>query len=331
MMQFAGIDVSAKTLHVRVQTPSGRRKILEVDNTPDGHRQLAQRLRQAQGQTRIALEASGLYSLDLALALHRQPGFELMVVNPRAARDFARAWLHRSKTDAVDAEVILEFVQRMPFRPWRSPAPERLQLRTLGRRLVDLIQICTEEKNRLEALDSCQDLCPVVRQDLLEHIEQVEQRIEQLEAQALALIRRHEALRADFELLDSVPGIAERSAIKLLAELSVLPADMTARQWVAHAGLDPRHFESGTSVHKPARISRQGSRPLRAALYMSALVAIRRNPHVRGFYEELLDRGKAKMQAIVAVMRKLLHSIHGILRHRTHFDGTKFRALQPAP
>jgi transposase len=102
---------------------------------------------------------------------------------------------------------------------------------------------------------------------------------------------------------------------------------MTARQWVAHAGLDPRHYESGTSVHKRSRISRAGNRRLRWALYMPALVAARQEPRIKAFYEKLIQAGKKPMQALVAVMRKLLHAIHGMFTHDEQFRGEKFYAL----
>jgi len=116
------------------------------------------------------------------------------------------------------------------------------------------------------------------------------------------------------------------SALTLLAELSVLPEDMSARQWVAHAGIDPRHSESGTSVKGAVRISKVGNRHLRAALFLPAMVASQHEPRVRAYYEKLLARGKKPMQALVAVMRKLLHAIHGMFQHDADFDGTKFFA-----
>ena len=118
--------------------------------------------------------------------------------------------------------------------------------------------------------------------------------------------------------------------IQLLGELLVLPADMTVRQWVAHSGLDVRQVTSGTSVHKIPRISKQGNAHVRRALFMPALVATQHEPHVRAFYGQLLAAGKTKLQALVAVMRKLLHSIYGMLKTDTDFDGTKFRRLAQA-
>jgi transposase len=167
----------------------------------------------------------------------------------------------------------------------------------------------------------------LVREDVEANIGHLAERIERLRDQALAAIGNHEPLREAFEHLISIKGIADASAISILGELAVLPADMTVRQWVAHAGLDPRHVESGSSIHKPARISKAGNKYLRAALYMPALVAIQHEPNVAAFYDKLVASGKTKMQAIIAVMRKLLHAIFGMLKHGADFDGRKFYAI----
>ena len=116
--------------------------------------------------------------------------------------------------------------------------------------------------------------------------------------------------------------------MQILAELTVLPGDMTAKQWVAHAGLDPRHFESGSSVAKKPRISKAGNKHIRQALYMPALVATSHEPNIKGYYRHLIEHnGLKKIQAICAVMRKLLHAIHGMLKTNNGFDGSRFYAL----
>ena len=125
-------------------------------------------------------------------------------------------------------------------------------------------------------------------------------------------------------------GIAETSALQILGELAVLPDMLDARQWVAFSGLEPRLFKSGKSVEKRPRISRGGSRHLRRALYMPALVALRRDPHIRGFYQNLLARGKARLQAVVAVMRKLLHALFAMFRTNQPYDGSKLCAVDLA-
>jgi transposase len=125
----------------------------------------------------------------------------------------------------------------------------------------------------------------------------------------------------------SAKGIGEASAMRRLAERLVLPDDLTAPQWVAHAGLDPRPYQSGSSIDRPRRITKVGNRHLRAALYMPAWVAIRHEPNVKAFYNKLIVAGKKPMQAVVAVMRKLLHAIWSMLKHDQNFDGNKFFKL----
>jgi transposase len=161
---------------------------------------------------------------------------------------------------------------------------------------------------------------PTLAEEIEAHIADLRASIARLAARARALIAEHADLKSRFRHLVSVKRIADASALQLLAELAVLPDDMDVRQWVAFAGLDPRQFESGTSVHKPPRISKRGNRYLRAALYMPAQY----EPHIRAFYEELLERGKKPLQALVAIMRMLLHSIYGMFLNDEDFAGKKF-------
>jgi transposase len=156
----------------------------------------------------------------------------------------------------------------------------------------------------------------------------LKRRIVRLRREAVALVQADGAMRQRFELLTSMPGIAEISALQFLGELAPLSEEMSVRQWVAHSGLDPAHEVSGSSVHRPSRISRAGNRHLRRALYMPAVVAVRWDPHLKAFYELLQSRHKAKLQALIAVARKLLHAIYGIFRSQTPYDGRKlFPAL----
>ena len=304
-----------------MSVPAQRREFL---NTAVGHEGLIQWLSKSATAVQVCIEATGLYSLDLALALHRAEGIEVMVANPRAIADFAKALLQRSKTDQLDAEVMLEFARRMPFVAWQPPSSPQLDLRALMRRITGLKLVSQQEKNRLHSVSQSAEITPLVRKDIQSHLVQLERHIEKLEHQAETIVQADRELARQFCHLVSVRGIARVSALHLLAELVVLAPDMTARQWVAHAGLDPRHHESGTSVHKPTRISRAGNRYLRSALFMPALVATQHDPNIRAFYQKLVDHGKTKMQAIVAVMRKLLHALHGMLRTDSDFVGEKF-------
>jgi transposase len=276
---------------------------------------------------RVVLEATGVYGLDLALALHRAKRVEVMVANPRAMGQFAGAFLRRSKTDALDANIIVEFAIRMEFEAWNPPEPHAFDLRAVSRRIEGMTKMATQEKNRLHAATSFDEMSEIVRNDIKVNIRHLERRIDRMREQARELIAEHPDLDRAFLHITSVKGIAQAAGIQILAELAVLPEDMDVRQWVAHAGLDPRVFQSGTSVNKAARISRQGNVHMRRALFMPVLVAVQHEPNVRAFHRKLVARGKTKMQANVAVMRKLLHAIYGMLKHDRDFEGEKFYAI----
>lgn len=326
---WAGIDVSARTLVVELER-AGARQHRVYSNDGEGHRKLCRWLTKRGRTSRVCLEATGLYHLDVALALARTDGVEVMVVNPSVMRTFARALLQRGKTDPQDACVHLEYARRMRFVPWQPPAAAVLELRAIARRIQALIETSVAERNRRHAAHAHEGASAVLTADLEAHLAHLEQSIERLEQAAREVIEQSPLLKRRYAQLVSVPGIATRSAIRLLAELAALPADMNVREWVAYAGIDPAHHQSGTSVHRSSRISRKGNRILRTALYMPALVATQSDAAVRSFYERLVLRGKKKLQAIVAVMRKLLHAIWGMFASDTTFDSSKFCGPTPA-
>jgi transposase len=328
---LVGVDVSQETLDVAARTDrGGEPRTAQFANTSAGHRQLIKWLTKGGRAARVVLEATGVYSLDLAVALEAAPRLAVMVVNPRAARKFADACLQRSSTDTTMALTLREYAARMEFVPWTPPPPVVRELRAIARRIATLTLEKTRELNRHHAAGATAETPAVVLNDVAVNVRHLQRRIEELERHAVTLLRTTPDLQAVYQRVLSVCGIAETTAIQLLGELLVLPADMTARQWVAHAGLDVRHFVSGTSVHRAPRISKQGNTQLRRILYMPALVASQREPHVRAFYEQLLAAGKKPLQALVAVMRKLLHAIYGMLKTHTDFDGSKFRKLPEA-
>jgi transposase len=326
---LVGIDVSARSLDVALERGKAPRQDLVFENTAEGHRKLAKKLTRGGMQARVCLEATGVYHLNLSLALHAANGIEVMVVNPRAAKDFARAQLQRSKTDRVDARSLLEFNRRMKFVPWQPPSRTILDLRALSRRIQALLVNRSQEKNRLHADEVVADTTPAIQESIERHIQSINDEIAALTQAALDIVRADAELKPKFDHLVSVKGIADASAITILAELAVLPDNMTVRQWVAHAGIDPRCVQSGTSVRRQVRISKVGNRHLRAALFLPAMVASQHEPQIKAFYQKLIANGKKPMQALVAVMRKLLHAIHGMFEHDENFIGEKFYAGNP--
>jgi transposase len=326
---LVAIDVSAKALVVATAPDSTTAPIVRTYiNTASGHRQLLRELCAKAGHLHVAMEATGVYGLSLALHLQADPRVEVMVVNPRAVKDFLRAGMKRAKTDKVDALGILEYLRRMPFVPWAPPADDVLALQAITRRLTQLKGELVREQNRLHAVEQVASMTRVIARDLRQNLAHLQRRIAALEKEAVDLAQGSETLAGPLELITTVPGIAHKSGLRVLGELLVLPKGLKAPQWVAHAGLDPRPFESGTSVNKPRRLSKTGNVHLRAALFLPALVAIRRDAHVHACYQALLSRGKKPKQAVIAIMRKLLHSIWGVLHHQQPFNPALFYALQ---
>lgn len=321
-----GIEVSAEELVVALARSGQPEPLRSFPNTGTGHAGLLRYLAGAGSRVRVVLESTGLYGLDLALCLSRQERIEVMVANPRAARHFASALMQRSKSDRLDAVVLREFAARMPFQRWTAPSPTAFALCALARRLATLTEQCTAEKNRLHAARLSAAIPAAVRRDIQRSIGSLARAIGRLTREARRTVEADPALAESYRLLLTVPGIGPTSALQLLAEIALLSSDLDVRQWVAYAGLDPRCYDSGSSVHKKVRISKTGNRHLRRALYMPALVAARYEPHLCAFYQHLLRAGKAKMQALVAVMRKLLHAIHAMLKHRQPYDGAKLFA-----
>jgi transposase len=218
----------------------------------------------------------------------------------------------------------------MPFQAWQPPSLKGRQLCALSRAIHQLTEMNAMQKNRLHAASVTETTPKIVIRELERSLAQQQRSIQRLTREAVQLIASEAELQKRFDLLLSFPGIAETSALQLLGELVLLSPDCNVRQWVAYAGLDPRQYSSGKSVEKKVRISKVGNRHLRRALFMPALVAVRRNPHFRAYYRHLLAHGKFKMVALVAAMRKILHGIYGVFQTLQPFDANKLFTL-PLP
>jgi transposase len=318
---WCGIDVSATQLVVAVLGDACTQQ-RNFENRAAGHRALVAWLQRQAGTTQVCLEATGIYSLDLALALHAADRIAVSVLNPKIVCRFAET-LRRSKTDTADAQVLAEYARRMPFLAWCPPTATALRLRAITRHLAALVKQHTAVSNQLHAAQASVLMPACVRQDLRRSLRSLERSRQRMRREGMELVQHDSELARRFTLLQTVPGIGEASALYLLAELLLLPAGLSVRQWVAHSGLDPKHHQSGSSVQKASRISRNGNHHLRQALYMPALVAVRHDPYLRAFYDALQQRHKRKMQALVAVSRKILHAIYGMFRSDCAYDGSR--------
>jgi transposase len=321
---YAGIDVGSEELVVVTREEDRNSSPAVFPNNPSGHKRICRRITKAGFVTRVCVEATGIYTLDLAFALHSHPGIEVTVLNPKLSRRFSEASGKRGKDDKVDAASLADFSRRMDFRPWEPPSEAALEARMITRRVYSLTKARTKEKERLHAAEFSSFTPKVVIDSIRENIEFLDRQIRELTDAARKILETDDQLRRKLELLESVKGIAGKSSVMILSELAAMPGCVSPKQWVAYAGLDPVEETSGKSVYVKKGISKRGNKYLREALFMPAIVASQYQPGVRNFKQSLVKRGKPKKLANVAVMRKLLHSTWGMFQHNQQFDDEKF-------
>ena len=316
MDAVVGIDIAKAKFAAALVRPDGKIRHKSCANTPAGFADLAVWL-QRQGVTHVhaTLEATGTYGEALATWLH-DAGHVVSVVNPSVIHAYARTQLARSKTDRIDAELIARFTASHQPAPWSPPAVEIRQLQALVRRLDALQGMRTQELNRLAS--------GVTVAEVRASIEAVVANLDAQIAHVHQLIRdhldRHPGLRAQRELLTTIPGIGEATAAVLIAELFD-KRYASARQAAAFAGLVPRLVESGT-LRGRSRLSKIGPGRLRKALYMPAVAALRWNPTIRAVRARLHAAGKPPMVIIGAAMRKLIHLAYGVLKSGRAYEPT---------
>jgi transposase len=297
----AGIDVSKDHLDLATY-PAG--EPVRVPNTPDGHAALAARLA---GVRLVALEATGGYEAAAVAALHLA-GVPAAVVNPRQARDFARALGRHAKTDRADAAVLAEFAARIDPPPAAAPDPGRAALAALLARRRQLIDIRVMEANRLRP-----ETPAPIRAGIADHLAWLDGRIAAADRDVAAAVRRTPAWREADDLLRSIPGIGpvvSRALVADLPELGRGPAD----RLVALAGLAPFADDSGRRAG--GRHIRGGRGTVRRALYLAARSAARVGGPLKDFADRLRARGKAAKVVLVAVARRLLVIANAALRDR---------------
>lgn len=315
MDAWVGIDVSKATLDV-VLVRANDQQHTQVSNDKAGFRPLEHFLKKRCPQkAHVSLEATGLYGDGVAEFLYER-GYTVSVVNPARIKAYGDSQLKRNKTDRSDATLIADFCRTQQPDAWQPLAAEVKELRAMLRHLDDLQAMHQQEANRLR---SGEQSAPVLAQ-LQQHLAFLTAQIADIKRQIDHHFDQHPPLKQQRDLLTSIPGIGDLTAGRLLAELRDLRAFQTAQQVAAFVGLTPRQHQSGSSIHRRSRISKQGNAALRAALYMPAIAAKRWNPLVRALAQRLEARGHCQMSIIVAAMHKLVHLAFGVLKSGLPFD-----------
>jgi transposase len=298
---FVGIDVSKDRLDICVR-PQGESFIVARDD--EALAGLVDRLGRLSPHL-IVLEATGGLQLKVAGAL-AAAGLPVAVVNPRQVRDFARATGQLAKTDRLDAAVIARFAQAV--RPEPRPLPDEIStaLMALVARRRELVQLRVAERNRRRQVSA-----KWVQRDLDSSIEALTERIEAIDLEIENHVKGSPIWRIQENLLKSVPGVGNVVSRTLIAELPEL-GHLTRRKIAALVGVAPMARESG--LWKGRRIIAGGRPNVRAALYMAAVTASRRNPVIAALYDRLIAAGKPPKVALTAAMRKLLVILNAIVR-----------------
>ncbi|CAN5299853.1 IS110 family transposase [soil metagenome] len=310
-ISHVGIDVSKERLDVCLMPGS---ETLVVSNDQPGIESLLGRLRQSPPKL-VVLEASGRYERPVAAALAAS-GIVLAVVNPRQARDFAKATGRLAKTDRIDAEILARFAVAVGPRPSVLPDEEAQALQAILTRRRQLVEMLTAENNRLGMASNSS---ATVAKRIRAHIKWLQKELERTDGELDAAVEASTLWKENEALLRSVPGVGPVLARTLLAELPEL-GTISPKRLSALVGVAPFNRDSGTFQGK--RQVWGGRSPVRAVLYMAALVATRHNPVIREFYERLLASGKPKKVALVACMRKLLSILNAVLRDRAPWHPT---------
>lgn len=302
-MVFVGIDVSKRQLDVAVR-PQGR--AFSAANHPRGIAKVAKLLAEMRPAS-IVVEASGGLEKQLVYGL-AAAGLAVAVVNPRQAHNFAKSLGLRAKTDAIDAQMLAHFAEAI--RPESRPLPndEVRMLAALVVRRRQLDGMITAESNR-------QALAPQsVRRWIAAHLRVLRAQLASINREMRKAIANSKTLRAKAELLSSVPGVGPVTTATLLAHLPEL-GELDRRKIAALVGVAPFIRESG--AWKGKRRIAGGRSEIRNVLYMSSVVATRRNALLKPFYLQLRARGKTGKQALTACMRKLVVILNAIIKHQT--------------
>jgi transposase len=324
---FLGIDVGKTDLFCHLLGPN-KTVSKRFDNTSKGIGLLGEWLKTLASADQLCacLEQTGHYGHLASKALHALGTSAIYLVNPRQIKAFGQQKLRRNKSDTADARLIAQFLksEHEELRPWTPPCPENEAITELSRYADSLTRDTARLKTKCEAAT-----IPAVLRSLRRRIKAQQREIADIRSRINKIIAKNQALDSEFELLSSIPGLGEVACHILLAELPPIELFQDARQLAAWAGVTPRHFVSGTSGKTRTPITKVGSAQLRRALFMPAMNARVFNPLLKTFADRLIANGKKPKQVIIAVMRKLLHQIYGILKSRTPYNPEK-RGFQHA-
>jgi len=312
---IVGIDVAKAKLDVALKTAAGKWRTKVVANNPAGFEELRSWLaKHGVSCAHVCMESTGIY-WEAAAADLADHGFAVSVVNPALIKAFGASSGVRTKTDEVDAKLIASFCADRAPELWQPPSKSVRRLRALVSRREALLDLRTQESNRLEVATTEE-----VKKSIETVIAHLDEQIAQIERQIKKDIDDDPTLRTQRDLLDSIPGVGDKTISMFLSHYGGELRFEKTRQAIAFAGLDTKKHESGTSVKGKPRLSKMGHSQIRRGLYMPAVVAMTKTQWGKAFSSRLLAAGKPKMLILGALMRKIVSIAYGVLKSGTPFN-----------
>ena len=313
MTVYLGIDV-AKLKFDAALLQDNKFKLKVFKNNIQGFEELCVWLEEKNIKVlHVCLEATGTYGEALSYYLIDK-GFMVSVVNPAKIKGFSQSELSRTKTDKADSKLIARYCRAMSPPVWQ-PLPHHIRLlQNWVKRLENLQSMYQEEANRFGVSPES------IQEDIKETMEFLSKKIKEIRRKIQAHIEIHPDLQEKKKLLKTIPGIGEATIAQILSFMGTPERFESAKQLTAFIGLNPREYQSGSSIRGKSKLSKTGDAGLRKALYMPAITAKKHNPIVKIFCERLQKAGKPKMLIIGAAMRKLLHITYGVLKSGRPFD-----------
>lgn len=326
---FLGIDVGKCELHCHLIHGNHHYKHCFANTKQDRKNLIAWLKKHSQLEsTAVCIEHTGHYGKDLCFEIAKTKNVTLFVVNARLIKAFGQQRLRRSKTDSADAKLIAEFIKKEhdELHSWQPPSKTHQAITALSRHLENLTRQRAKLKTQLQTTD-----CKTLQQSITRMIKCHDKEIATIEQKIDQLIASDQELTTQKKLITSTPSLGEVTARTFLAEVTNIHAFADARQLAAWVGLTPRHFQSGTSGSTRTPISKIGNTRLRRALYLPAMNAMTYNPIIKNFAERLRKHGKTGQQIVIAVMRKLLHILYGILTSGKAYNPNHLNPNTPKP
>lgn len=312
---IVGIDVAKLKLDVALKQPSNKWRTKVVANSAAGWQELRSWLaKHGVACAHVCMEATGVYWEGLAEDLVDH-GFAVSVMNPLQIKSFGGVQGVRSKTDVIDAKLIADFCASQAPALWQPPSKSVRRLRALVGRRESLVELRTQELNRLEVATT-----DVVRKSIEHVLSHLNEEIAAIERQIASDVDDDPTLKRQSELLASIPGVGDKTIATFLSHFGGPLRFEKTRQAVAFAGLDTQLHESGNSVRGKPRLSKKGHASIRRALYMPAVVAMTRTTWGKAFAGRLLAAGKPKKLILGALMRKIVAIAYGVLKSQTPFN-----------